>query len=85
MKLWQEWSTSVKLGVAIVASWVVPPLISHTDFAEALLGIAYIAFFFGIMYLAGELKNEAQRKGMEEQYRILAMNGKLKEMPEETV
>jgi len=38
----------------------------------------YVVFSFGIKYLADELMHEAHRKGMEEQYWILAVSDRLK-------
>jgi hypothetical protein len=55
MTFCHEWSTSIKFGVVVVASWIVPPLIARTYIGGELIGVLYIAFFFGILHLASEL------------------------------
>lgn len=75
MKWWREHSTTFKLAIVVIASWVVPPLIWDEEFVGKFIFIVYLGLFGAVIHFVNALQDEAHLEGRRFQIRIMEMDG----------
>jgi hypothetical protein len=73
MKWWVDRSSESKIGLLLIAGWVVPAVLQKFDeytLLISLIPIIWIGVFFSNLHFIGEIRTEAERRGAQSQWKF---------------